>query len=260
MTNAVLLGAGQGRRLAPLTDNRPKCLVEIAGRPLLEWQLLALAEAGVGEATVVTGFGAAAVEAALTVMAPPVRVTCRHNPFYSVADNIGSCWIARDLFGDDTLLINGDTLFDPRIPARVLAEARAPINVTIDVKDGYDADDMKVRLDGERLTAIGKKLTAPVDGEAIGMIRLRDGGGQRFAAVLEETLRDPEALKRWYLSVVDEMAGTGGIATVSIAGLPWAEVDYPHDLGIAAERVAAFEWREPVAAGAAARTGRATQG
>lgn len=243
MTNAVLLGAGQGRRLSPLTDNRPKCLVEIAGRPLLEWQLRSLAEAGVTEATVVTGFGAAAVEAALTVIAPPIPVTTRHNPFYAVADNIGSCWVARDLFREDTILINGDTLIDPRIPARVRAEARAPVTVTIDrSREHYDADDMKVRLDGERLVRIGKKLETPVDGESIGMLRFRGEGGGRFAAALDQALRDQAALSRWYLSVIDALADEGCVGTVSIQGLPWAEVDFPHDLPIAAQRVAAFRW------------------
>lgn len=259
MTNAVLLGAGQGRRLSPLTDNRPKCLVEIAGRPLLDWQLRALAQAGVAEATVVTGFGAAAVEAALMLMAPPIPVKTRHNPFFAVADNIGSCWIARDLFGDDTLLINGDTLIDPRIPERVLARATAPVTVTIDRKDGYDVDDMKVQLDGDRLRHIGKKLEAPVDGESIGMLRFRDGGGQRFAAALETTLRDPAALSRWYLSVIDALATEGTVGTVSIEGLPWAEVDYPHDLPIAAGRVAAFQWAETGRAPAMAAASRATR-
>ncbi len=242
MTNAVLLGAGQGRRLSPLTDSRPKCLVEVAGRPLLEWQLEALAHAGVAEATVVTGFGAAAVEAALTLMAPPIPVTCRHNPFFAVADNIGSCWIARDLIGADTLLINGDTLVDPRIVARVLDRAKAPITVTIDRKQAYDSDDMKVRLRGDRLLRIGKDLGDPVDGESIGMLRFLDGGGARFAAALEHALQDPAALSRWYLSVVDGLARAGGVEVVSIAGLPWAEVDFPRDLAIAAARVAEFDW------------------
>ncbi len=242
MTNVVLLSAGQGRRLSPLTDHRPKCLVDIAGRPLLAWQLAALAHAGVAEATVVTGFGAAAVEAALAVMAPQIPVSCRHNPFFAVADNIGSCWIARDLFAADTLLINGDTLVDPRIVTAVLTGSRLPISVTIDRKASFDADDMKVRLNGDRLARIGKDLADPVDGESIGLLRFLETGGPRFAAALEEAVRDPAALSRWYLSVVDGLAAAGEVGTVSIVGLPWAEVDFPRDLAIAAARIAEFDW------------------
>ena len=114
VTNVVLLSAGQGRRLAPLTDNKPKCLVNVAGRTMLEWQLHAIAAVGISEVTVVTGFCGSTVEDAVKVMAPPLRVECLHNPFYSVADNISSCWIAREKFGPDTVLVNGDTLFDQR--------------------------------------------------------------------------------------------------------------------------------------------------
>lgn len=254
LTNAVILAAGQGRRLSPLTDTRPKCLVEIAGRPLLDWQLRALAQAGVREATVVTGFAAASVEAALSIIAPSMRVTCLHNPFHAVADNIASAWMARDLFGPDTLLINGDTIFDPRVAVRALAGARAPLSVTIDRKPSYDADDMKVRIgpDGA-LARIGKTLEGDVDGESIGMIRLRDDGGARFTAALEAALRDPQALSRWYLSVIDALAEEGGVGVVSIEGLPWAEVDFPRDLAIAAERAAAFQFAVEADAAAAGR-------
>jgi choline kinase len=253
MTTAILLAAGQGRRLSPLTDARPKCLVEVAGRPILAWQLDALAEAGVREAVVVTGFGAEAVEAALAVMAPPLPVACRHNPFFAVADNIGSCWLSRDLFHEDALLLNGDTLVDPRIVGRLLDEARAPVTVTIDRKPAYDADDMKVRLSDGLLARIGKDLAAPVDGESIGLIRFRGDGGPRFAAALERALRAPEALHRWYLSVIDGMARQGDVGVLDIAGLPWAEIDYPADLSAAAGCLAAFRW----SAGARRATRRA---
>ena len=55
---AVILGAGEGTRLRPYTDDRPKCLVELAGRTLLAWQLDALAAAGVSDTTIVTGYRA----------------------------------------------------------------------------------------------------------------------------------------------------------------------------------------------------------
>ena len=53
---AIILSAGKGSRLLPLTADRPKCLIELSGRSLLEWQLDALAEAGLREVVVVTGF------------------------------------------------------------------------------------------------------------------------------------------------------------------------------------------------------------
>lgn len=240
MTNAVILSAGQGKRLSPLTDSRPKCLVPIAGRPILEWQIHALAQAGVDEITVVTGFCADAVDTMLMTTNVPAEVRTIYNPFFTVADNIGSCWAARDLIGDDTLLLNGDTLFEPRIARRVLERATAPISVTIDRKAGYDSDDMKILRDGDRLTAIGKALELPVDGESIGMIRFQDDGGERFVSAMRAALREPETLKRWYLSIIDGLAREGGVGVVSIEGMAWSEIDFPRDLPIAESKVQHF--------------------
>jgi len=242
LTNVVLLSAGQGRRLAPLTDNKPKCLVNVAGRTILEWQLHALAHAGIEDVTVVTGFHANTVEAALKVTSAPLRLRCLNNPFYCVADNISSCWVARDLIGADTVLINGDTLFDQRILAHVLATASDPISVTIDQKSVYDDDDMKVSTAEGRLNRIGKLLTEGVNGESIGMLRFLGEGGDRFTDRLDARLRDPAALRLWYLSIIDELAIEGGVGVVPINGLPWAEVDFPHDISFAAERVTSFDW------------------
>lgn len=243
MPNAVILAAGQGRRLAPLTDRKPKCLVPVAGTSVLDWQLLALAEAGVSRATVVTGFGADQVEAAVKLSRAPIETRVRHNPFYALADNIGSVWAARDLLEADTLLINGDTLFDPRIARSLLEAPAAPVTVAIDRKPAYDADDMKVRVADARLRRIGKTLAGEADGEAIGMLRLDAEGAARFVAETERLLRDPDALGLWYLSVVDRLAEVEAVRVHAIAGLPWAEIDFPRDLALAAERLSAFAWR-----------------
>ena len=231
---AIILSAGQGKRLLPLTANRPKCLIPLAGRPVLEWQLRNLEAAGVEEAVVVTGFGADQVEAAIrTLQLGRIEVRTLHNPFYAVADNLGSCWVAREEFDGDVLLLNGDTLFDVQIAERLSrTQPTAPITVTIDRKDVYDSDDMKVQVDGDRLVAIAKTLEpSKVDGESIGFLRLTEAGSTLFRQTVERALRRPEGLNQWYLSVVDQLANTTGqVSVLSIDGLPWGEMDFPADV------------------------------
>ncbi|HYD68180.1 NTP transferase domain-containing protein [Azospirillum sp.] len=234
---AIILSAGQGKRLLPLTAAKPKCLLPFAGRTLLEWQLRTLAVAGVGEAVVVTGFAAADVEAELAGLhLPGLRVRTLFNPFYGVADNIGSCFLAAPEMVGDFLIVNGDTLFEPAVPAALLAQATAPVTVTIDRKDRYDADDMKVCLDreqdgGRRLRAIGKTLPPDsVDGESIGLLLFRDDGGSRFAHAVQAILHEPGGTRHWYLSAIDRLARGGErVEAVSIEGRQWTEVDYPAD-------------------------------
>lgn len=230
-TKAIILSAGQGKRLSPLTDTRPKCLVELSGRTVLHWQLRHLRQAGITEAVVVTGFAADTVEAEIASLdLPGMTVRTLFNPFFGLTDNLATCWLARGEMVGDFLLLNGDTLFEPAIAERLIAAPPAPITVTIDRKDGYDADDMKVLTEGLSLRAIGKTIEA-YDAESIGFLRFDAEGAALFTSIVEAALRTPEGLKRWYLSVINQIAQEHDVVRVqSIQGLDWAEMDFPEDL------------------------------
>ena len=238
---ALILGAGQGKRLLPLTAQEPKALLKLAGRSVLEWQVLALADAGVDEVVFVSGFNSAMVDQALAEIAGRIT-SCRlrglHNPFYGVADNIASCWLARGEMSGDFVLLNGDTIFRGTLLEQLLASPPAPVTLAVDHKERYDDDDMKVCLDGERLLDVGKTLPLErVDGESIGCMVFRGEGPALFKHRLEETLRHPQSLNRWYLSVIAELAHEGQAAACSISGQPWCEIDFPADLERAEDMV-----------------------
>lgn len=232
---ALILAAGQGRRLLPHTADKPKALIPIGGRSMLEWQLHGLAAAGVGEAVILTGFKAERIEEVVATSAPPgLNVRTVYNPFFEAADNLASCWIARAELTGDCLILNGDTLFEPAIARKLVGTPPAlPITVTIDRKaEGYDDDDMKVKTENGRLLAIGKKLPlAQVDGESIGFLRFTAAGAARFVSEVERIMRTPTGLGLWYLSVIDQIARTGSeVGVLSIEGLQWGEMDFPADL------------------------------
>ena len=243
---AIILGAGQGRRLLPLTTDLPKCLLQVQGKALIHWQLDALEAAGCEEIVVVLGFGAEQVEAVLARRPDAHRIRTVFNPFYPVSNNLASCWIARSELDRDFLLLNGDVVFQTGVLERILqpADIPTPVTVAVDFKERYDDDDMKVHLDGRRLVRIGKDLPpAEIDAEAIGMHAFRGQGPGLFREALEAAVRRPGGLDRWYLSVVDELARTHPIGTASVAGLGWAEVDTRSDLAEAEEL--AREWLDP---------------
>jgi len=244
---AIILSAGQGKRLSPLTDTRPKCLVELSGRSVLHWQLKHLAQAGITEAVVVTGFAADTVEKEVAGLdIPGLTVRTLFNPFYALTDNLATCWLARGEMRGDFLLLNGDTLFEAPIAERLIGAPPAPITVTIDRKAaGYDADDMKVLTEGLSLRAIGKTIDQ-YDAESIGFLRFDPEGAALFTRIVEQALRTPEGLKRWYLSVINQIAQDHGggehdvVRVQSIEGLDWAEMDFPEDLPKNRELAAAW--------------------
>ena len=238
--HAIILSAGQGSRLLPVTQDRPKCLIPFSGKTLLRWQVEALAANGVTDIAVVTGFKTEMVEAEVEAI-EGVSIRALFNPFYHVADNLGSCWLAREEMKGDFIILNGDTLVAPQIVERLVGQSREPITVTVDVKPVYDEDDMKVERMGDRLLGIGKKMSAArANAESIGMLAFRGEGGARFRAQVEHMMRTSEGVKNWYLRAIDYLAPEGIVGTVSIEGLDWAEVDYPKDLEIA--RALAERW------------------
>ena len=245
MKKAIILSAGQGSRLGHLTDDRPKCLIEFNGRTLLDRQLDALVANGVEEAVVVTGFRDDQIEAALKRRGdagPSVRTV--YNPFYKVADNLGSLFVAKEEIAGDLLVWNGDTLVSNELMRRVVANGEQDgICITIDRKPSYDEDDMKVVVDGAgRLHAIGKRLDLDeVNAESIGLLAFRGAGAQTFRHAIERAIRTAEGTTIWYLRVIHQIAQDAPVWTLDINGEEWGEVDFPEDVETAQELAARWD-------------------
>ncbi len=232
--HAIILAAGRGSRLLPLTTDLPKCLLPIGNTTVLGMQLDTLFANGIETATVVTGFNSHMVHAEIKARKSGPRVKTLYNPFFQVADNLASCWMARKSMHSDFLLINGDTLFTSELLQTILAAPANDITVTIDQKGHYDGDDMKVTLDREFLTAIGKTLPlTETDGESIGMLRFMKAGPEIFTTELKRLMKTPDGTKSWFLSAIHGLAQAGvQIDTTNIKGADWSELDTPEDYEI----------------------------
>jgi choline kinase len=241
---AIILSAGQGSRLGHLVDDKPKCLIEFNGRTLLDRQLDTLEANGVHEAVVVTGFHDELVNQAIERRSGGPRVRTIFNPFYKVADNTGSLFMAREELTGDCLVWNGDTLVSRELMQRVVANAQPGICVTIDRKDSYDEDDMKVVEEGGRLKAIGKRICEGVNAESIGLLAFRSGGAERFRDAIERAMRTKDGTTIWYLRVIHHLAQNGEVWTLDIEGEEWGEVDFPADVEAARELTARWDAAE----------------
>jgi L-glutamine-phosphate cytidylyltransferase len=233
----IILAAGQGTRLRPLTDDLPKCLVDIGAGTILEHQLRNCLTVGLRDVAVVTGFEWRKVETHIAGYLEGelagLRVETVYNPFYAISNNLVSLWAARHHMGDGFILINGDDVFSPRILSMLMEREREPIQVCIDRKAQYDADDMKVALGpDERITAINKML-APEQtaGESIGIMRFSRGGAARLMSELEAMVRFDSAMKDWFTTAIERIAQSGfEVGAASVEGMAWAEIDFPGDL------------------------------
>ena len=198
----------------------------------MDRQLDALAANGIDDVVVVTGFRDDQIEAALARRSGGPRVRTVFNPFYKVADNLGSLFVARDELAGDVIVWNGDTLVSDELMRRVIANrGQTGICVTIDRKDRYDDDDMKVvAAEDGRLRAIGKRIAVGVNAESIGLLAFRGDGAARFRSAIERAMRTSEGTTIWYLRVIHHLAQNSEVWTYDIAGEQWGEVDFPEDL------------------------------
>ena len=232
---AIILSAGQGRRLLPLTAKVPKCILPLHGRSVLEWQLHEIARCDIDEVVVVTGFGADAVDDILA-QPQPVAVRTLYNPFYAHSDNLGTCWVAREEMGEPFVIINGDTLFEAGVLQRLLeSKSAAPITLVSDTKARYDDDDMKIIVNDGLLMRVGKQLEGDkVNGESIGMMKFHGAGPAEFSRTVAHLMRFGEGVRKWYLSAIDALAQEEMVAICDIGGLSWCEIDDRADLEHAA--------------------------
>ncbi|MCZ6785253.1 MAG: NTP transferase domain-containing protein [Proteobacteria bacterium] len=139
---AIVLSAEQGKRLLPLTSETPRCLLPVrASRTLLEAQLRALVACGVTEVSVMAGFRADRVGALLDAdPVPGLRAMAFYNPFFNIAGNLATCWVARSEMREDFVLVNGDTLFEAAVLERLLDSPPALVTLAVNEKSQYDPD------------------------------------------------------------------------------------------------------------------------
>ncbi len=229
---AILINAGQGSRLLPLTLHTPKCLVEVNGRSILDHQIDALQQAGVARIEVVGGYRAAQIREHLARHHDPRRVSLTINPFWSVASSIGSVWAVRELLDEPFVLVNGDTIFDASVFAKAIEEMQPGVNLVVEPVTRPEHDDMLVRVHDRRVVAVGKQLKpADVTHRSLGIVLSGDRvRGGLYLTALRTVIEAEGGYNAYHHGVIDELARTSGVTAVENHGGLWREVDRPEDI------------------------------
>lgn len=230
---AVILAAGQATRLRPLTDHRPKCLLEVAGETILGRAVRLLHACGVDRFTIVDGYRGEMVRASLAAMAVPAEFRFVHNAAFATTNNAWSLMLAME---DDAegpiLLADADLVFDPAVPARLL-DHPAPNRLGLRTTGELGAEEMKVRLGRDGLVAdLDKALPiAAAAGESVGMEVFSAPFVDAMAAVLQRRQRQEGRTGEYYEATFVELIAAGhAVSPVDLAGLRCREIDTPEDL------------------------------
>jgi choline kinase len=238
---AIVLAAGRGERLMPLTIDCPKSLVDLGGgRTLLEEQVLGMrASESIDEIVFVVGYQASLVERRIASWRHVPRLRTLFNPFFGVSNNLMSLWLARSEMTDDFIVTNGDNLFAPDVYRQMLTECGDGVHLALSPKRRFDPDDMKAHVARNRVQAIAKTLAAArCRAESPGLVLVRGSRARAmFVGTLERLARDPENISRFWLEVFNEMAraGTPAEPWYFDGTSSWQEIDFHADVKVARE-------------------------
>ena len=226
----VILAAGMAKRLRPLTDERPKCLLKVGERTLLQRTVDAMLAAGINELVVVTGYRANMIRDFLTEMYPKLTIHFIDNPDYAHNNNIFSLWLTRPYTdGRDFLLMDSDILCDPAIIPTVINVGDSALALN---RHELDEEEMKVVADAEgRITEISKTCR-PEDaaGESVGVERMTADYSTALFRELEQMIEREGLIDIFYERAFERLIPQGHtFRIVDTTDLFSIELDTPED-------------------------------
>ena len=223
---AVILAAGRGRRLhVP----RPKCLLEIGGKPLLYRYFDSLLHLGVTRICVVVGYKQAAIREAVASYPSTVDVTFLVNEDFE-RGSIGSLWAARGAMDDDVVIMDADVLFSPAVLDRLVASSH-PNSLLMDETVTQETEECMVVMRQGRVVALSKHVPAEHDlvGEGVGFLRVERAAVPRLLRSVE-TRVNQGLLDMEYEDALEDFFREVPVGVEKIGGVPWIEIDFPEDL------------------------------
>jgi choline kinase len=236
-----ILAAGVGSRLYPLTKNTPKSLLDLGdGTTLLERQIEnAIHSKYIDEVIIITGYKTEQIEAKVKDLEKKIKITIVYNPFYDVSNNLISLWCAHHLMNDDFIITNGDNIYKDTVYDKIIqaaSEKKDTIQITLDYKDHYDDDDMKITFDGNgHISRIHKDIpTENAKAESVGLVVVKGSKSKKiFVDQLLSLVKNKEYINKFWLEIFNVLIQNYIIIDyIEIDKDDWREMDFHPDIEI----------------------------
>jgi choline kinase len=230
VVQGVILAAGRGSRLRPLTDSKPKCLLKLAEKPLLEHQIEAFMSAGISDIIVVSGYlHEQIVQFARSTSLNGGDITIVRNSRFNDTDNMYSLWLTRKLLKKDLIVANGDVVFDPSILIGMLHDKKANL-VASDI-GSYREENMKIKTINERIVCIKKDLTRSDSfATTLDIYRIGESAAKRLFELIKANYIEKRDLKQWIEVALQDLFNQVTFYPFDIGARKWIEIDTYDDL------------------------------
>ncbi len=235
---AIILAAGVGSRIRPLTDNLPKCLLKIGGKSILEIMVSHIQDCGINEIVFVLGYLQDQIKQIVTTKFPDLTAHFVINDRYAETNTGFSLMLTKNFVGDSAFVkFDADVVFEKKI-LKKLIECGHETCLCIDKNIHLDGEAIKVVTRGETRVVKASKLVDPTAavGESIGIEKISAQTAKLLFAELEIMMADEKNHQAYYEGAYERLIEKDvAFHALDISGLKWSEIDTKADLGQAEE-------------------------
>jgi choline kinase len=224
--DAIILGAGKGKRIMELTGGEPKSFLTINDKRIIDWQLDFLDEIPVKNIIMVVGYKK---ERFYELYGDRKNINFVFNPFYEITNVLPSFWFGMNNLEDDTIYLHADTIFEREIFEK-LVKAEGDIILPIE-KKSCNPEDMKVIIRNGYIDTISKEIPSEdARGEFIGIAKISKHALNPLREIVNE-LMTQRKFESFFESALQLGADRGSfkLKPLDITGIPWNEIDYKED-------------------------------
>ena len=225
-TKAIILAAGRSSRLYPITLEKPKCLLELGGKPIIQWQIEMLRKIGISDIVVVVGYKK---EKIINELGKNVRF--RHYDDFDKTNNLHTLYSVRDELNQDCLCLFSDVLTDLPI-LESLAHGIGNFTLLVNTRQVRD-DTIRVIKEVDLIKRIGSHLTVEEsNGNYLGICKISKQGGTLLSKQLEKMINSYHS--DYFTLAMDCLASEGALLSfLELENFNWIEVDTQSDFQLA---------------------------
>ena len=228
---AIILAAGTGTRLRPITNRKPKTLVKVAGKPIINYQIDALLENDIKDIIICVGYLSSDLIKYCEISYPDINFKFVENKDYSTTNNMYSLYLSRKYLDDETIIMNADVVFDEEI-IKGMIELQGSVIAT-DVGE-YIEESMKISLNEKNyINDISKKISQKnAFGCSIDIYKFVKSDNEILRKHLIKIIEDEKNLNMWTEVLLQRLLNNSTINAkpYDIKNYRWYEVDNYDDL------------------------------
>jgi HAD superfamily hydrolase (TIGR01450 family) len=231
----IILAAGVGSRLRPMTNTKPKCLVTTAGKPILQYQIDAYKEAGIGELLIIVGYEGGAIREFCKHI-KDIKINIIENPDYEMTNNMYSLYLAKKHLADRNFILNNADLSIDSSIVKKLLEHESENAIVVDTSI-FNVESMKISLNNNGyISDIAKNIQEDKSFAcSTDFYKFSKSAGKVFFEEITRIIEEEENLKDWTEVAMQRLFQEEKLSDFepcNIAGLDWVEIDNYEDLAL----------------------------